>query len=141
MRRVTKSTIAITTDAVMALDPLSNIVPDANALCDRVTQAVPGDVLVYHVGFLARDRYKTISQLPEDRRLELEALADCAARLAEGGWVHLLQRRIGVEHFTYFVVVRPRPHQRRRGTTVVRNKVGTGVGVTIARLRTLPEAA
>lgn len=106
--------------AAIPEDP-SMMVPDvrdANALCDRVTAASPGDTIAYHVGFLARDRYRIISDLPEDERLELEALADCVMRMGEAGWVHLLQRRINVEYFAYLVVVRTRPRQRR-GESVI----------------------
>lgn len=141
MRLITEHTITINPGAVDDGTTLPNVVPHANALCDRVTDAVPGDVIVYHVGFLARDRYAAISKLTEEQRLELDALADCAARLAEGGWVHLLQRRIGLECFAYLVIVRPRPHQLRGGTTVARNKVGFGADATIARLQVMAEAA
>ena len=58
--------------AAIPEDP-SMMVPDvrdANALCDRVTAASPGDTIAYHVGFLARDRYRIISDLPEDERLK-----------------------------------------------------------------------
>lgn len=106
--------------AAIPEDP-SMMVPDvrdANALCDRVTAASPGDTIAYHVGFLARDRYRIISDLPEDERLELEALADCVMRMGEAGWVHLLQRRIKVECLAYLVVVRTRPRQRR-GESVI----------------------
>ena len=106
--------------AAIPADP-SMMVPDvtdANALCDWVTSASPGNTIAYHVGFLARDRYRIISDLPEDERLELDALADCVMRMREAGWVPLLQRRINVEYFAYLVVVRTRPRQRR-GESVI----------------------
>ncbi len=115
---LTPDSLCLTAD--IQSDP-SMMVPDvrdANALCDWVTSASPGDTIAYHVGFLARDRYKIISDLPEDERFELDALADCVMRMGEAGWVHLLQRRIDVECFAYLVVVRTRPRQRR-GETVI----------------------
>lgn len=115
---LTPNSLSLTAD--IQSDP-SMMVPDVrdvNALCDWVTTASPGDTIAYHVGFLARDRYPIISNLPEDGRLELDALADCVLRMGEAGWVHPLQRRIDVECFAYLVVVRTRPRQRR-GETVI----------------------
>jgi hypothetical protein len=89
------------------------IVADANALCDRVTAAAPGDAIAYFVGLLARDRDRLASRLSPERRIELDAIADCAWRLAEAGWAHLVQRRVGPECFVYLVIVRPRPRQQR----------------------------
>jgi hypothetical protein len=113
-------------------------VRDANALCDWVTAASPGATIAYHVGFLARDRYKVISDLPEDERLELDALADCVMRMREAGWVHLLQRRIKVECFAYLVVMRTRPRQRRGESviplpTITRRGPDQSLAVTVIR--------
>jgi hypothetical protein len=85
---------------------------DANMLCERVMEASPRDVITYHRGELARDRDRYASELPEDRRLELDAMASYAWRLAEAGWCYLLQRREISGCFLYLLVVRPRPHQR-----------------------------
>ena len=95
------------------------VVAHTNALCDRMTDAVPGDAIIYHIGFLARDRCKTVSELPEEQRAELNVLADYAMRLMEGGWVHLLQRRIGPERLAYLAIVRPRPRHQRRSNRVM----------------------
>lgn len=92
---------------------------NANALCDQLMDATPGDLIAYHLGFLARDRDKLLSRLQQERRLELHALASYAMRLAEAGWLHLLQRRVGQSQFVYFVVVRPRPRQTRRSCPVL----------------------
>ncbi len=86
---------------------------DANALCDRVMAASPRDVIIYHRGELARDRDRHASELPEHQRLDLDALANYAWRLADAGWCHLLQRREAPCCFIYLLVMRPRPHQQR----------------------------
>lgn len=88
------------------------VVTDANALSALIADALPGTSIAYHVGALARDRYPHLSTLPVDRRAELNVLADYALRLAEAGWVHLVQRRVAYERFAYLLVIRP----RSRGT-------------------------
>lgn len=90
-----------------------DIVVDANALCDRVTAAAPGDAITYFVGMLARDRDRLASCLSPEQRIELDATADYAWRLADAGWAHLAQRRVRPECFAYLVIVRPRPRQQR----------------------------
>ena len=90
-----------------------DVVVDANALCDRVTAATSGDAIIYFVGMLARDRDRLASRLSPEQRIELDATADYAWRLADAGWVHLVQRRVGPECFAYLVIVRPRPRQQR----------------------------
>ena len=94
-------------------------VDDANALCDRVTAASPGDAITYFIGLLARDRDRLASRLDAEQRAELDTLADCAWRLADAGWVHLVQRRVGPECFAYLVIVRPRPRQQRHRAAVL----------------------
>lgn len=84
-----------------------------NDLCDRLADALPGDVITYHIGLLARDRAPQSQMLTLERCRELGAVADRALRLAEIGWAHLVQRRIGEECFAYLLVVRPRPRPRR----------------------------
>ena len=85
--------------------------PDEITLCDLITDAKPGTVIVYHVGHLAFDRTLTAGVLPEWRRRELGAVANRAFRLAESGWVHLLQRRVDAMRCAYLIVVRPRPRR------------------------------
>lgn len=84
-----------------------------NDLCDRLADALPGDVITYHIGLLARDRAPQSQMLTPERCRELGAVADRVLRLAEIGWAHLVQRRIGEECFAYLLVVRPRPRSRR----------------------------
>jgi len=84
-----------------------------NDLCDRLADAQAGDVITYHVGMLARDRAPQTQVLSLDRCRDLGAVADRVLQLAEAGWVHLVQRRIGEECFAYLLIVRPRPRARR----------------------------
>jgi hypothetical protein len=119
MNIVANHTIVAAASALsIAPDGLEPVV-DANALCDRVTAATPGEAITYFVGMLARDRDRLASRLSPDERIELEAIADCAWRLADAGWVHLVQHRVGPECFAYLVIVRPRPRQQRNRSTAV----------------------
>jgi hypothetical protein len=93
--------------------PAQPTVLTENALCDRLAEAQAGDVITYHVGMLARDRAPQTQVLSPDRCRDLGAVADRALKLAEAGWVHLVQRRMGEERFTYLAIVRPRPRARR----------------------------
>lgn len=91
----------------------SEVVADANTLCDRVTAAMPGEAITYFVGLLARDRDRLASSLLPEQRIELNAIAACAWRLAEAGWGHLVQRRVAEDRFAYLLIVRPRPRSAR----------------------------
>ncbi len=84
-----------------------------NDLCDRLADALPGDIITYHVGLLARDRAPQSQMLSLERCRKLGAVADRALQLAEAGWAHLVQRRIGEECFAYLLIVRPRPRAHR----------------------------
>ena len=84
------------------------VVMTENDLCDRLADAKAGDVITYHVGMLAADRAPQTQTLSPDRCRDLGAVADRVLRLAEAGWVHLVQRRLGTERFAYLLVVRRR---------------------------------
>jgi len=84
-----------------------------NDLCDRLADAKAGDIITYHVGMLARDRAPETQVLSLDRCRQLGAVADRVLLLAEAGWVHLVQRRVGEECFAYLLIVRPRPRASR----------------------------
>ena len=73
-----------------------------------VGQASPGDILEYHQGFLALDRSTRKASVKERERAALGRVADQAMRLAEHGLVHLLQRRVRDERFSYLAIARPR---------------------------------
>ncbi|MCA8882121.1 MAG: hypothetical protein KDA73_19685 [Rhodobacteraceae bacterium] len=74
------------------------------AFCSWVAQALPGDTLAYHRGFLALDREG--GRLGEAETLRLRRLADRARWAAETGLVHLVQRRLGPERFVYLAIAR-----------------------------------
>ena len=73
-----------------------------------VGQAAAGDILEYHQGFLALDRSSLGHAFKERERVALGRIADQAMRLAEHGFVHLLQRRVCSERFSYLAIARPR---------------------------------
>ena len=73
-----------------------------------VGQAAAGDIHEYHQGFLALDRSSHGDAFRERERAALGRVADQAMRLAEHGLVHLLQRRIRPECFSYLAIARPR---------------------------------
>lgn len=100
-------------------DAAIHIVLNEHDLAMRLADAKPGDVMTYHVGMLARDRWPTSLVLAEERRIALNAVADRVRKLADAGWVHLLQRRVGDECFAYLLVVRPWPRLRRRAAMPV----------------------
>ncbi len=77
--------------------------------CAWIGQAMPGDRLEYHRGFLGIDTTAVISTLPEPDRRRLAALADAAHRAFEAGLVHLVQLRLGTDRFAYLAIARTRP--------------------------------
>ena len=66
-------------------------------------RARTGEQLEYHRGLLTRDR-SPASELAEDDRRALAEIADAVFRAAEGGQVHLVQRRHGPFDFSYLVI-------------------------------------
>ena len=77
--------------------------------CAWVGQALPGDRLEYHRGFLGIDVTPVISTLPEPERRQLADLGQAALGAFEKGLVHLVQERVGPDRFAYIAVARPRP--------------------------------
>jgi len=77
--------------------------------CGWVGQAVPGDRLEYHRGFLVLDAFPVISKLADPDRKRLALLGARAFWAAEAGLVHLVQERIGPDQFAYIAVARPKP--------------------------------
>lgn len=76
--------------------------------CAWLTQAAPGDVLEYHRGFLGLDRTPFGSTMDTDARHELTRVSARAMRLVEQGMIHLVQRRLGPDRFSYLAIARPR---------------------------------
>jgi hypothetical protein len=73
--------------------------------CTWVGQALPGERLVYHHGFLATDLQETRD--PDRRRLR--GLGQAAYRAFEAGLVHLVQVRFDRGGFAYVAIARPKP--------------------------------
>ncbi len=78
-------------------------------LCAWLGQALPGDVLQYYRGFLALDTVPHSHRLREHERIELIKVARRCRWASEKRLVHLLQRRLGIDDYTYVLVARPRP--------------------------------
>ena len=89
---------------IRAPHPISEI-----EFCGWVGQAVPGDRLEYHRGFLVLDAFPVISKLADPDRKRLALLGTRAFWAAEAGLVHLVQERIGPDHFAYIAIARPKP--------------------------------
>ena len=70
--------------------------------------AQPGDAIEYHRGFLTVDRARETSALREDDRQVLCRIANLALRLSSVGLIHLVQRRIKPDCFSYVAVARKR---------------------------------
>lgn len=98
---------------VMDLEDLLDVALNENALCDRYADASPGDVIVYHIGLLARDRDRLASDLPPDHRADLDATARRAWAMAAAGLGHLMQRRVAEGRCAYLLIVRARPRSAR----------------------------
>jgi hypothetical protein len=62
-----------------------------------------GEQLEYHRGLLTRDR-SPASELADDDRRALAEIADAVFRAAEGGQVHLVQRRHWPFDFSYLAI-------------------------------------
>lgn len=82
---------------------------DEVGLAAWIAQAAPGEALVYHRGFLAVDATGAVSNLTPERQRTLRNVAAAALRAAEQRLVHLVQARLGPDHFAYIAVARPKP--------------------------------
>lgn len=102
-----------TAETMSCADALLDVVLTENGLCDRFADASPGEGIVYHIGLLARDRDKVASELPPERREDLEAVARRVWAMAEAGLGHLVQRRVAEGRCAYLLIVRPRPLSAR----------------------------
>ena len=79
--------------------------------CAWIAQAEPGDLLEYHRGTLAIDRLPVMSKLPRAECDRVDVLADRAFAAAGHGLVHLVQRRLGTDRFSYLAIARPKPRK------------------------------
>jgi len=80
--------------------------------CAWVAQALPGDRLEYHRGFLVLDTFPGLSKLGDNERTELALLGNRAFWTEGQGLVHLVQERLGPDLFSYLAIARP----KTRGT-------------------------
>ena len=78
-------------------------------LCAWVGQAAPHDTIEYHRGFLVVDADPRVTTLCSTQRHELSNVALRAWQCAQDGLVHLVQRRLGPNAFSYFAIKRLRP--------------------------------
>ena len=95
----------------MSTARILSLLPDRQTEIDFLAwfgQAAFGDVLEYHQGFIALDRSFSGNPLSQDERTALGRVASRAMRLADQGLIHLLQRRIGRDRFSYLAIARPR---------------------------------
>ena len=86
---------------------MSNIIrckrPSRCAFYGWLERARAGEQLEYHRGLLTRDRSPASELAAGDRRAVAE-IADAVFRAAEGGHVHLVQRRHGPFDFSYLAI-------------------------------------
>ena len=94
-------------------DHIYHLFPGTNTnevtFCSWLAQAAPGDALEYHRGFLCLDRGGIESVRKSKKADALDQLADRAFDLAERGFIHLIQRRVAPETFSYIAIARPVP--------------------------------
>lgn len=74
-----------------------------------VGAAAPGDRIEYHRGFLAVDLIVPISGQSSPELVALSKLGIRAFWAAEQRLVHLVQERLGPNHFAYIAIARPKP--------------------------------
>ena len=82
---------------------------DETTFCAWVAQAKPGDALEYHRGFLSLDRGCTDQEKLTEHQAKLSEMAERALDLAERGFLHLVQQRIGEACFRYLAIARTCP--------------------------------
>jgi hypothetical protein len=82
------------------------------AFCAWLVQAAPEDEAEYHRGFLVLDLTPFGTPMDHEARAELARVAGLALDLAERGFIHLAQRRIGPGVFAYIAIARPQPGSR-----------------------------
>jgi hypothetical protein len=85
----------------VAQPPTTRLPVDETGLCAWFGQATTGGWLIYHRGFLARDRSPAASQLHRRDQAELSRVARRALALAQAGLASLAQRRLGPDDYEY----------------------------------------
>jgi len=89
--------------------PLSGVRISEVDLSAWVAKAKPQDTLEYYRGFLAIDRTRFGEPMSREERRGLVQIGIRAMRLADAGLVHLVQRRLGPDRFSYLAIACPRP--------------------------------
>jgi len=95
----------------MSASRIQSLLPERQSeinLLAWLGQAGFGEALEYHQGFLALDRSLSVEATKDADQRALCQVATRAMRLADQGLVHLLQRRICRDRFSYLVIARPR---------------------------------
>ena len=95
--------ITATITTIRPKGPLTEI-----QFCAWVAQALPGDRLEYHRGFLVLDTFPGLSKLGDNERNELRLLGTRAFWTEAQGLVHLVQERLGPDLFSYLAIARPK---------------------------------
>ena len=91
--------------------------------CAWLSQAAPGEILEYHKGLLCLDRGGFETDRNNKLSHTLNLLANRAYDLAERGFVHLVQRRIGPDTFSYLAIARPLPQGKAVDSTTLLSEV------------------
>ena len=95
----------------MSASRIQSLLPERQSeihLLAWLGQAEFGEVLEYHQGFLALDRSLRGDTMKDADQRALCLVATRAMRLADQGLVHLLQRRICRDRFSYLAIAHPR---------------------------------
>ncbi len=72
--------------------------------CDWIANAMVGQSIEYHEGFLLLDRSETVSELPTKERARLHAVARRAWIACELGLVHLVSLKVEEGRYRYIAV-------------------------------------
>jgi hypothetical protein len=80
--------------------------PHDSDFCAWLHRARRGACIEYHRGYLAIDRARNLSALGEVRRKKCAEIADEAYSAAMHNMVHLLQRRVAPDVFSYMAIAR-----------------------------------
>lgn len=91
--------------------PIARLFLSESQLCAWIGQSAPGAIVEYHRGFLAIDTMRASSDLTEADRKELVRVGRRAWWAAEKNLVHLVQRRLGPDRFSYLAIARQHPKQ------------------------------
>lgn len=77
--------------------------------------ALPGDTLVYHTGYLARDRADMLTGKPKTHeQRHVDTIAEMAWSGMTGGKVFLVQSRVDRDRYEYKMLKRMERHIERR---------------------------